>query len=340
MQSLFQNGGGIVLRCLLLAVLSIVLMVADHRDQYVDQLRSVLATTLTPLQYAADIPVSALRWTTTQFTTQQELHQTVQRLQRENLRLNARQQQFETLLAENNRLRELLDAASKREERVLVAELLAVDLDPFRQQVIVNQGSSAGVYRGQPVIDARGVMGQVVTVGRFTSTVLLISDPDHALPVQTNRSGLRTIAAGTGDPDRISLLYIPNSADVAEDDLLVTSGLDGLFPANYPVARITEFNRRPGQAFAEVIAKPLANLDRSREVLLVWPDEDERRAREAVVDDPAFDGVQPGDGLPDAPADPGAAPGSTSTTPAEDPATEIPADEAGDIPTEAPETSP
>lgn len=340
MQSLFQNGGGIVLRCALLAVLSIVLMVADHRDHYVDQVRSVLATTLTPLQYAADIPVSAFGWTTTQFTTQRELHQTVQRLERENLRLNARQQQFETLLAENNRLRELLDAASKRDERVLVAELLAVDLDPFRQQVIVNQGSAADVFRGQPVIDAGGVMGQVVTVGRYTSTVLLISDPDHALPVQINRSGLRTIAAGTGDPKRISLLYIPNSADVEEDDLLVTSGLDGLFPANYPVARVTEFNRRPGEAFAEVIARPLASLDRSREVLLVWPDDGDRRAREAIVDDPRFDGRQPGQGVPETPAAPDAAPGSTSTTPAHDPDTEIPADEAGDLSTESPETSP
>lgn len=319
MQSLFQNGGGIVLRCILLVLLSIVLMVADHRDHYVDQVRSVLATTLTPLQYAADIPVSAFHWTTTQFTTRLELQRTVERLERENLRLNARQQQFETLLAENDRLRELLDAASKRDERVLVAELLAVDLDPFRQQVIVNQGSAAGVYTGQPVIDAGGVMGQVVTVGRYTSTVLLISDPDHALPVQINRSGLRTIAAGTGDPERISLLYIPNSANVAVDDLLVTSGLDGLFPANYPVARITTVNRRPGEAFAEVIAEPMANLDRSREVLLVWPHEDERAAREAIRDD------------------------SASSTPDPDaaaPATDAAPESSAPAATEAPETSP
>lgn len=324
MQPLFQNGGGPALRFLLLAILSIALMVADHRDHYVDQVRTVLFTAITPLQYAVDLPFRAGTWTIEQLTSNRELQEQVTRLERENLRLSARQQKFETLLTENDRLRELLDAAAKRDERVLVAELLAVDLDPFRQHVIVNQGSRAGIYRGQPVIDATGVMGQVVQTGPFTATVLLVSDPDHALPVQINRTGLRTIAAGRGEADRISLLYIPNNADVRVDDLVVTSGLGGRFPANYPVARITGFHRRPGQAFAEVTARPLANLDRSREVLLVWPDSEQEEARRAIVEDPAFEL----DGMPatDAPYPmPEDTPESSPPVPADDPGTGSPA---------------
>lgn len=327
MQPLFQNAGATTLRFLLLAALSIALMVADHRDQYVEAVRSALFAAIAPLQYAADLPVRSGEWVADQVTTHQALQQRVTELERENLRLSARQQQFETLRAENDRLRNLLDAASKRDERVLVAELLAVDLDPFRQQAIVNQGSRAGVYAGQPVIDADGVMGQVVHAGPFTATVLLISDPDHALPVQLNRTGLRTVASGLGEADRISLLYIPNSADVEEGDLVVTSGLGGRFPANYPVARIAAFNPRPGEAFAEVIAQPLANLDRSREVLLVWPDEDEEAARRALGDEAGIE--LEGAPTTDVPgAAPDASPGTTAPAPAEDPATAIPDDEA------------
>ena len=333
MQPLFQNGGGTALRFLLLATLSVVLMVADHRDQYIDAVRSALFAAVAPLQYAADLPARGASWVTDQIATRHALQQRVATLERENLRLSARQQKFETLLAENDRLRELLDAASKRDERVLVAELLAVDLDPFRQQAVVNQGSRAGIYAGQPVIDADGVMGQVVHTGPFTATVLLLSDPDHALPVQINRTGLRTIAAGQGEADRISLLYIPNSADIEEGDLVVTSGLGGRFPANYPVARIAEFNRRPGEAFAEVIAEPLANLDRSREVLLVWPDERQEAARRALGDelDVDIDGVPTTDGPV---VGPDTDPGTTGPVPAEDPATEIPDEATPEAPEE------
>jgi len=284
MQPLFQSGGLFSLRLLLLAVLSAALMVADHRDHYVDHVRAVLFTALTPLQYAADLPVRAGRWTLEALTLQRELHQRIDQLERENLQLRARQQRFETVSAENARLRRLLKASQRRDERVLVGELLAVDLDPFRQHVIVDRGSRTGVYRGQPVIDAEGVMGQVINTGPYTATVLLISDPDHALPVQINRTGLRTIAAGTGEASRINLLYIPNNADIRVGDLVITSGLGGRFPANYPVGRITHMEQRPGEAFAEVRAEPLADLDRSREVLLVWPDADERAAREAAAE--------------------------------------------------------
>lgn len=274
MQPLFQQGSGFGLRLLALALLSIALMVADHRQHHLEQFRGFLIGALSPLQYLANVPAEIADWGIERVTTDRaDLRARVAELEAQNLILQARQLQFETLTAENIRLRELLDSTAEREERVLVAELLAIDLDPFRQQIVLNKGTRAGVHRGQPIIDAHGVMGQVIHTGPFTSTALLISDPGHALPVQIVRTGLRTIAQGTGEAERIELLYIPNTADVEEGDLVATSGLGGRFPADYPVARITEFERRPGQAFARVSARPLANLDRSREVLLVWSDD-------------------------------------------------------------------
>lgn len=271
MQPLFQQGTGPVVRLGLLVLLSIGLMVADHRYQHLEAVRGFLSGAIAPLRYAVNAPAELLGWTSERMTSRGELIERIEALERANLRLRARQQKFETIRSENARLRALLESSAKRDERVLVAELLAVDLDPYRQQVVLNKGTRAGVYRGQPVIDAHGIMGQVMQVGPVTATALLISDPNHALPVQINRNGLRTIASGTGEPDRLELLYIPNSADIRVGDLLVTSGLGGRFPANYPVGTVVEVDRRPGHQFARVTAEPEAQLDRSREVLLVWP---------------------------------------------------------------------
>jgi len=280
MQPLFQQGTGPSARVAFFIVLSISLMVWDQRAQHLEAVRGFLTGAIAPLQYAVNVPAELLGWTSQRVMSRGDLIGEVNELQRENLRLRARQQKFETLQSENDRLRELLDSSSKRDERVLVAELLSVDLDPYRQQVVLNHGTRDGVYRGQPVIDAYGVMGQIIHTGPFTATALLISDPNHALPVQINRNGLRTIASGTGEPDSLELLYIPNNADVRVGDFVVTSGLGGRFPPNYPVATVVHVERRPGQPFARVIAEPKAQLDRSREVLLVWPDNGEPAAAE------------------------------------------------------------
>lgn len=271
MQPLFQRGSPFA-RLLFFIALSVAMMVADHRFHHVDHVRDFLAGSIAPLRYAVDLPSEAFHWGATLVASRAELIDQVDRLERINLRLRARQQRFETLRSENDRLRVLLDSSAKREDRVLVSELLSIDLDPYRQQVVINHGSRAGAYRGQPVIDAHGVMGQIIHTGPLTATALLISDPNHALPVQINRNGLRTIASGTGEADRLELLYIPNSADVRVGDLVVTSGLGGTFPPNYPVATVEVVERRPGESFARVEARPEAQLDRSREVLLVWPD--------------------------------------------------------------------
>jgi rod shape-determining protein MreC len=167
-----------------------------------------------------------------------------------------------------------------------VAEILGVDLNPYRQQVVIDKGSTSGVYVGQPVLDANAVMGQVVRVDPLTATVLLITDEDHSLPVRVSRNGLRALASGTGVIDRLELPHLTNNADVQVGDQLFTSGLGGRFPAGYPVARVVEVRIEPGKPFATVIAEPNAGLDRAREVLLVWTLPD--TAAEATLGDAAM----------------------------------------------------
>ncbi|MBZ4024176.1 rod shape-determining protein MreC, partial [Rhodobacter sp. TJ_12] len=174
------------------------------------------------------------------------------RLHQENLTLSARLQRFDALESENERLRNLLGSAFKVGERVLIAELLQVDLDPYRQQVLVDKGTLSGVFVGQPVLDANAVMGQVERANPLTSTVLLITDARHSLPVKVNRNGLRSIATGSGLIDQLNLLHVPKKADIRVGDLLVTSGLGGTYPPGYPVARVTEVSIEPGKRFATV----------------------------------------------------------------------------------------
>jgi rod shape-determining protein MreC len=200
------------------------------------------------------------------------------------------------------RLRDLLGSSFRIGERVLIAEILAVDLDPGHQQVVINKGSSSGVFVGQPVLDANAVMGQVVRTNPFSSTVLLITDSDHALPVELNRNGLRTIARGAGVGQDLELLYIPKNADVRIGDLLVTSGMGGRFPRGYPVARVTAVRHDPNDPFTVVTAEPTARLDRSREVLLVWtlnPETEIEALKDGLA--PATDSPKAGERLGGAP---------------------------------------
>lgn len=250
--------------------LSLVLLVLDHRFHHLQQLRSALAFVAYPLQLLAELPMTTTRWLGEVGATRTALIDDNRQLREDNLKLRAEMQQFEALQAENLRLRDLLDSSFKVGDRVLVAELAAVDLDPYRHQVTINKGSASGVFEGQPVLDADAVMGQVINVSLYAATVLLITDSSHALPVQVLRNGLRTIAVGSGEIDHLSLPYLPTNSDVREGDLLVTSGLGGKFPPGYPVAEINRIDRSPDNAFAEVSATPRAHLDRSREVLLVW----------------------------------------------------------------------
>ena len=250
--------------------LSLVLIVADSRYRHLDVLRSVLSVALYPVHYLAALPLRLSRAVDARLASEAELRAQNGALQRENLELRGRLQTFDALQAENRRLRDLLGSSFKLRDRVLVAKLLEVDLDPYRQQVLIDKGSSSGIFVGQPVLDANAVMGQVVRTSPLPATVLLITDAAHSLPVQVNRNGLRAVATGSGLINRLSLLHLPKNADVRVGDLLITSGLGGVFPPGYPVARITEIGDDPSSPFATVVAEPTARLDRSQEVLLVW----------------------------------------------------------------------
>lgn len=245
-------------------------MTADHRGQYLDNIRAGLSVLIYPVQYIVSFPFSAGGWLGENLVSRETLIEDNEKLKAQNIFLQAQMQKFISLELENMRLRSLLDASDKVIDRVLAAELFAVDLDPFSHKVRINKGTRHGVYKGQPIIDAKGVYGQTVFVTPLTSTVMLITDPSHAIPVQVNRTGLRTIASGTGKMAELELLHIPNNADIEVGDLLMSSGLGGVFPTGYPVAEVTQVTPDTSQPYATVLAKPFAELDRSREVLLVW----------------------------------------------------------------------
>ncbi len=248
-------------------------MTVDHRQQHLENVRSVLSTLVYPIQYVVNLPVAATHWLSASFVTRSKLLEENDRLNQEQLKLNSRLQRFAVLEEENKRLRELLESSIELGERVLVAQLIEVHLEPFRRQIVINKGLNQGAYDGQPVVDAGGIMGQVIHVGPFSSTVLLITDPTHALPVQINRNGLRAIAVGTGQEAILSLENLPTNADIHEGDLIVSSGLGNRFPRGYPVGTISKISFVPGEPFAQVSVLPSANLGKSREVLLVWPQE-------------------------------------------------------------------
>jgi rod shape-determining protein MreC len=254
---------------MLYGLLAVVLMAMDHRGKYVPRLRSVAEYAVEPVYHVIDWPVNAARSLYGQFEGRRSLRTENERLEKALLRQRAALQRMESLERENERLRALFQGAESQPYEYRFAELLQVDLDPFSHRVMIDRGSEDGVQPGQAVIDGAGVMGQVEDVHLHDSSVRLISDPNHALPVQISRTGLRTVAFGLGDTGRMSLPNVPREADVREGDLVVTSGLGERFPGGYPVARVTSIDRGPGRSFARVEARPLAALDRGREVLLI-----------------------------------------------------------------------
>jgi rod shape-determining protein MreC len=269
-ERLGRGGFSIGVRFLLLAIVCIALMLLDRREQHLVRVRQALSVVVHPVRVVVDLPFSTWQSMRETFAARDALIAENQQFRRERLETESRLQRLEALERENARLRVLLDSTARVNSRALVAEILSVDLDPYRQRLDLNRGLVDDVFVGQALIDAQGVVGQVVRVGPLTSEAVLITDADHAVPVSVNRNGLRTIAVGTGDSGRLRLPYLTNNADIAVGDLLISSGLGGVFPAGYPVARVLEVNRRPDQPFAEIIAEPASSLDREREVLLVW----------------------------------------------------------------------
>lgn len=270
---LFERGPSTLARVVVVAVLSVILMTADHRGRHVDAMRSLLATLVYPLQYAIDLPIRGGNWLADNLSSRLALMRENERLRRENFSAQSKLERYAELEAENQRLRELLDSAARVGVQVLIAERLAVDLDPYSRRIVLNKGIRDGVQVGQSLIDANGIMGQVVEAGPFSSSAVLITDPSHALPVQVRRSGLLGIAVGTGPLDQLELTHVPVNADVLVGDVLVTSGLGGRFPSGYPVGQVVSVNRDSGRPFAQVMVQSSADLERNREVLLVWPEQ-------------------------------------------------------------------
>jgi rod shape-determining protein MreC len=223
-----------------------------------------------PFYQMTDIPRKLEDWREQVFASQKDVQAENALLKTELLILQRKLQQMAALAAENVRLRQLLNATDMLQDKVLIAELIAVSPNPLIHTVVINRGSKDEVYEGQPLLDAFGLMGQIVSVDDDNSRALLISDPTHAIPVQVNRNGVRAIAEGTGDLNRLNLRHVSINADIRAGDLLVSSGLGGRFPVGYPVAEVEEVVRNSGQAFARVVAKPMARLDRSRHLLLVF----------------------------------------------------------------------
>jgi len=273
MKLLFIQGPSQGYRLILLALLSITLMTLDHRTSYVNSIRSSIAVLVYPVQYLVNFPANVGDWASESFSSRKTLQEDNATLRTQNLILTTQLQKLNFIESENIHLRSLLESSKRVGERILIAELLSVDMDPYKQQVTINKGSASNddIYPGQPFVDAKGVMGKLKHVSPFSSTALLITDPSHSLPVEVNRNGLRAIAKGTGSQTQLEIPHLPNNADIKVGDLLVTSGLGCVFPAGYPAARVVEINIDPSLPFAEVLAEPIAELDRSSEVLLVWP---------------------------------------------------------------------
>ena len=261
-------------RFVILVVISIALMTIDHRQSYLNDVRKGMAVILSPLIYVVDAPFTLLRWLEGSFSQRLSLQQENRRLHTQNLLLQTEQLKLEALATENQRLRLLLESSTGVGEKVLIAGLLATDLQFYSRRLTLDKGSQHGVYSGQPVLNAHGVVGQIVEVGLYSSIAMLITDSSHAVPVQVLRNGLRAVVEGRGASNRLALPYLSMSADIQVDDLLVTSGLGGVFPPNYPVAIVKSVERNPGQTFMTISAEPLALLDSGREVLLIWNTQD------------------------------------------------------------------
>ncbi|MNF44094.1 Cell shape-determining protein MreC [compost metagenome] len=310
----------------MLIVLSIALMVVDARFDVLKPLRSHMAQVLTPFYWLAERPLRLWEGVSQQFSSRDELIAENEKLKAEALLLQRRVQKLATLTEQNVRLRELLNSAALVDEQVLVSELIGIDPNPFTHRILIDKGEKDGVFLGQPVLDALGLMGQVVEVMPYAARVLLLTDTTHSIPVQVNRNGLRAIAAGTGNPEQLELRHVADTADIKEGDLLVSSGLGQRFPAGYPVATVKEVIHDSGQPFAVVRAVPTARLNRSRYLLLVFSDRrtPEQRAVDAALAQEAADREAAAGGAPAAGPAPATATEAGAAAPAAAPAASAP----------------
>ncbi len=293
MDTIFTRGPSLNNRLALALAMSVLLIFIDHKLDGFNSTRVYLNSLMSPLQYLANLPSLMLSESAQRLTSQQQLLAENERLKNEVLKMSERLQRFDVLQSENEQLRKLLKAPVKTEMRKMVAELMAVDNNPYSQQIVINKGAIDGVYLSQSVLDDRGIVGQVMEVGTTNSRVLLISDVTHAIPVRSVRNNIRYIASGTGSLDELYLEHVPHSVDVQVGDLLITSGLGNVFPEGYPVARVKTVVRDESRPFATVTAQPLARLNRLKYLLLLWPQDDTEMPDSEPQDTSDAVGAQP-----------------------------------------------
>ncbi|WP_076417151.1 rod shape-determining protein MreC [Colwellia sp. UCD-KL20] len=271
MSPIFKHGPSAQHRLLLVLFCSVFLIFFDHHIGSFETARGYLQSFVSPLQYLATAPKRMMIWTAENLTSRKDLIEQNQSYKVNELLLREQLMHLSDLEKENNRLRSLLASPLREETKKMVAEVIAVDSDPYTHQIVINRGANDGVYEGQAVLDDQGIVGQIQHVGTISSRVILITDVTHAVPVRVSRNGIRMIATGTGQIDKLVNNFVPHSTDVVAGDVLVTSGLGGKYPEGYPVSTILKVNQDESRAFAQVISEPVAKIDRLRYLLLLWP---------------------------------------------------------------------
>lgn len=267
---------------LILGALGMVLIFADFHYQALGTIRSSLMVAATPFYWLTNVPSRLANWGEETWGRQETLKEENERFKQEAFILRGRMLKMSALVADNGRLRELLNSSALlKSDNVLIAEIIGVSPRPDQHIILIDKGADHNVTVGQPVIDAEGLMGQVIEVTPVSARILLIADVSHAVPVQINRNGVRSVAEGTGRLDLLELRHVAATMDIKRGDLLVSSGLGGRFPVGYPVATVSSVIHDPGQPFLTVTAAPTAQLSQSRHVLIVFSGK--QHAQEAVA---------------------------------------------------------
>jgi rod shape-determining protein MreC len=270
MNLMFSSGPSLPSRLALALLLSIALILFDHKLDGFGTTRVYLNSFVSPLQYLANLPSQLLNASTSRFVSHERLFSENAKLINDALLMNGQLQRLTFLKEENDRLRSLLNSPVQDNTRKLVAELMAVDNNPYSHQIVINKGAINGVFEAQPVLDDKGIVGQIMQVSSTNSRVLLIADVTHAIPVRIARNNVRLVVTGSGSLNELLIQHVAHSSDLQIGDVLLSSGLGNVFPEGYPVATITSIIRDESRPFSQVRAKPVAQLDRLKYLLLLW----------------------------------------------------------------------
>jgi len=282
---MFSSGPFLPNRLVLSLLLSVALILFDHKLDGFGTTRVYLNSLVSPLQYLANLPGQMLNASASRFVSHERLFNDNAKLTHDAIVMNGQLQRLIFLQQENDRLRSLLNSPVQDNTRKIVAELMAVDNNPYSHQIVINKGAINSVFEGQPVLDDKGIVGQIMQVSSTNSRVLLIADVTHAIPVRVARNNVRLIASGSGSLDELLIQHVAHSSDLKIGDILLSSGLGNIFPEGYPVATIISIIRDESRPFSQVRAKPIAQLDRLKYLLLLWSERssEEKQAKEEMV---------------------------------------------------------